>query len=330
MRIIAETAGTLPVISAIIRIFANAVCLGVHKHRVTTMKPVQQNSARAWLLAARPKTLTAALIPVIAATALAVADGRFRPAAAALCAVFASLMQVAANFINDLFDFLKGTDREDRLGPERACAQGWISPRVMRWGIGATIVPACAVGLGLLAYGGWWLVGIGAACVVFAFLYTTLLSYCGLGDLLVWAFFGLVPVAATYYVQAGAVTAPVWWVAAACALAVDTLLVVNNYRDRDTDRAAGKRTLIVALGGRFGSLFYLGQGLAAYGCAAALALYGYRWTALFPLLYVVLHVRTWRTMVRIGQGRALNGILGATSRNMFLFAVLLALALCLS
>lgn len=290
---------------------------------------VRRNSPRAWFLAARPKTLPAALIPVVTATALAAAEGSFRPGAALLCVAFALMMQVAANFINDLYDYLKGTDREDRLGPERACAQGWISPRAMRVGIVVTVVLACAVGLCLLAYGGWWLVWIGVACVVFAFLYTTLLSYCGLGDLLVWAFFGVVPVCGTYYVQAGYLTPAVGWVCAACALSVDTLLVVNNYRDRDTDRVAGKRTLIVVLGERFGSLFYLLQGVAAYACCAALAVYGHRWAAVLPLLYLVAHVRAWREMVRIHQGRALNRLIGGTSRNMLLLAALLSVALLL-
>ena len=280
-------------------------------------------------MAARPKTLPAALIPVVTATALAAAEGSFRLWAALLCVAFALMMQVAANFINDLYDYLKGTDREDRLGPERVCAQGWISPRAMRVGIVVTVVLACAVGLCLLAYGGWWLVWIGVACVVFAFLYTTLLSYCGLGDLLVWAFFGVVPVCGTFYVQAGHLTPAVGWVCAACALSVDTLLVVNNYRDRDTDRVAGKRTLIVVLGERFGSLFYLLQGVAAYACCAALAVYGHRWAAVLPLLYLVAHVRAWREMVRIHQGRALNRLIGGTSRNMLLLAALLSVALLL-
>lgn len=290
---------------------------------------VRRNSPRAWFLAARPKTLPAALIPVVTATALAAAEGSFRSGAALLCVAFALMMQVAANFINDLYDYLKGTDREDRLGPERACAQGWISPRAMRVGIVVTVVLACSVGLCLLAYGGWWLVWIGVACVVFAFLYTTLLSYCGLGDLLVWAFFGVMPVCGTYYVQAGYLTPAVGWVCAACALSVDTLLVVNNYRDRDTDRVAGKRTLIVVLGERFGSLFYLLQGVAAYACCAALAVYGHRWAAVLPLLYLVAHVRAWREMVRIHQGRALNRLIGGTSRNMLLLAALLSVALLL-
>lgn len=290
------------------------------------MTSVRPNSPKAWLLAARPKTLTAALIPVVTATALAAATGTFRLVPALLCAAFAALMQVAANFINDLFDFLKGTDREDRLGPERACAQGWITTRAMRVGIVVTIVAAAAAGCCLLPYGGWPLVGLGAACIVFAFLYTTMLSYCGLGDVLVWAFFGVVPVAGTYFVQAGRLDAGVWWLAAACGLVVDTLLVLNNYRDRAQDRISGKRTVIVVLGERFGSLFYLLQGVAGCFCAVMAAVPTARWWALLPLLYLLPHAATWRTMVRISTGRALNRVLGLTSRNMLLFALLTAAA----
>lgn len=300
------------------------------------MEQVRKNSARAWWLAARPKTLSGAVIPVIAATALAAAHGRMAAGPAWLCVAFAALMQVAANFINDLFDYLKGTDREDRLGPERACAQGWVSVRAMKAAIGLVLVAACAVGLLLLlaawrqAESGWpWLVAVGAACAVFAFLYTTLLSYCGMGDVLVWVFFGFVPVAGTYYVQAGGFAPEVWWLAAACGLVTDTLLVLNNYRDRDTDRLTGKRTLVVALGETFGSRFYLLQGVAACLCVAALAAYGHPWTAVLPLLYLVPHCATWRKMVAIGHGRELNRILGLTSRNMLLFAALVVAALLL-
>ncbi len=289
---------------------------------------VKQNSPLAWFLAARPKTLTAALIPVAVASALAFSHNKFHLTPALLCVGFAALMQIAANFINDLFDFLKGTDREDRLGPERACAQGWISPTAMRVGITVTLLAACTVGCCLLPYGGWPLVGLGAACVVFAFLYTTLLSYCGGGDVLVWFFFGFVPVAGTYYVQAGTLPPEVWWLAAACGLVTDTLLVLNNYRDRDTDRASGKRTLIVVLGDPFGRYFYLLQGIAGYGCVAALAFYGHTWAALLPLIYLIPHFTTWRTMVHIHSGKGLNRILGLTSRNMFIFAVLVVMALC--
>ena len=291
---------------------------------------VKLNSPRAWFLAARPKTLSAALVPVVVAAALAWAEGSFHPVPVVLCLAFAALMQVAANFINDLLDFQKGTDRADRLGPERACAQGWVTPAAMRRAIATVLVLACAVGYFLLLYGGWWLVLVGAACVVFAFLYTTLLSYCGLGDVLVWVFFGFVPVLGTYYVQAGALSPSAWWLAAACGLVIDTLLVVNNYRDRDTDRATGKRTLIVALGEPFGRWFYFAQGVAGYVCAALPALYGHTWVALLPLFYVLPHFLTWRKMVQIRSGRALNRTLGFTSRNILLFGFLVAVSLLLA
>lgn len=298
------------------------------------MEDVRRNSPRAWLLAARPKTLSAALIPVCTASALAVAAGRFSAPECLLCMLFAVLMQVAANFINDLFDFLKGSDRDDRLGPERACAQGWISVRAMRAGIAVALAAACAAGLLLVALAlrrvpeAWpWLLGAGAACGVFAFLYTTLLSYCGLGDVLVWVFFGFVPVCGTYFVQAGRLDPAVWWLAAGCGLVTDTLLVLNNYRDRDADRLSGKRTLVVALGERFGSALYLGQGLAGCACVAVLALYGHTWAAVLPLLYLPPHYLTWREMTAIRTGRALNRVLGLTSRNMLVFALLTVLAL---
>ena len=281
---------------------------------------------KAWFLAARPKTLSAALIPVAVATALAYANGVAQWTPALLCALFAMLMQVASNFINDLYDYKKGTDAEDRLGPKRACAQGWISPKAMRNGIILTLVAACSVGASLLLYGGWWLVALGASCVIFAFLYTTLMSYHGLGDLLVWIFFGFVPVIGTYYVQAGTLTMDVWLLSAACGLCVDTLLVLNNYRDRETDRRSGKRTIVVLFGERFGSLAYLLQGIAAYVCVASLSVNGNSWLAILPAFYLLPHYLTWRKMVQINSGPQLNRILGFTSRNMLTFAILVVVA----
>ena len=144
------------------------------------MNEIKQNSPYAWFLAARPKTLTGAIIPVLLGSALAFSDGQFKTAPALLCALFACGMQIAANFINDLFDFLKGTDRTDRLGPERACAQGWITPGAMKVGIGVIVILSCISGLGLLytswgelPHGGWELIVLGVFCVIFAFLYTT-------------------------------------------------------------------------------------------------------------------------------------------------------------
>ena len=286
---------------------------------------VRPNSLRAWWLAARPKTLSAALMPIVAASAFALTKDSVNWQPALLCILFATLMQIAANFINDLIDFRRGTDGIERLGPERACAQGWIKPIDMRIGIALVLFPACMVGLCLLPFGGLPLILIGLACVLFAFLYTTLLSYCGFGDVLVYVFFGFVPVCCTYFVEAGDVLPAIFLLGAGCGLVIDTLLVLNNYRDRTTDRVAGKHTLIVIFGERFGSLFYLGQGLIGCACISGAFAFNGRWSALLPLLYIPFHIATWREMVRINQGRALNKILGKTSRNMILLTLLTAL-----
>lgn len=286
---------------------------------------VRTNSLKAWILASRPKTLTAALVPVIMACALAYHAGCFRWFPAVVCMVFAALMQVASNLINDLYDYLKGSDRrEDRLGPRRAVTEGWITVRAMRIGIIAVIVPACVAGCLLVGQAGLWLVVVGALCVVFAFLYTTVLSYLGLGDVLVVVFFGLVPVCATYYIMAGALPAEVVLCSLASGIVTDTLLTLNNYRDRDADRRSGKRTLIVTFGERFGLVFYLLLGVVSCLLALSLLFFGMKAAALLPLLYLLPHIRTWLRMKAIRSGRALNRILGLTSRNILIFSLLLS------
>ena len=199
------------------------------------MTNVKTNSIKAWLLAARPKTLTGAAIPVMLGCALAFIYGHFQLTPALLCFLFAFLMQIDANFINDLFDFLKGSDREDRLGPERACAQGWISAKAMKAGIACTTLLAGITGLCLLCYGGLEMIPVGIACMIFAFLYTAgpyPLAYHGWGDLLVLVFFGFVPVGCTYYVMAHDWNMSVTMASLACGLIIDTLLMINNFRDR--------------------------------------------------------------------------------------------------
>lgn len=286
---------------------------------------VRTNSLKAWILASRPKTLTAALVPVIMACALAYHAGCFRWFPAVVCMVFAVLMQIASNLINDLYDYLKGSDRrEDRLGPRRAVTEGWITVRAMRIGIIAVIVPACVAGCLLVGQAGLWLVVVGALCVVFAFLYTTVLSYLGLGDVLVVVFFGLVPVCATYYIMAGALPAEVVLCSLASGIVTDTLLTLNNYRDRDADRRSGKRTLIVTFGERFGLVFYLLLGVVSCLLALSLLFFGMKAAALLPLLYLLPHIRTWLRMKAIRSGRALNRILGLTSRNILIFSLLLS------
>lgn len=293
---------------------------------------IKPNSFQAWLLAMRPQTLTGAAIPVLLGCALAYIFGKFQPVPALLCFLFAFLMQTDANFINDLYDYLKGTDREDRLGPERACAQGWITPAGMKRGIAVTTLLACCVGLGLLSYGGWEMIPVGLACVVFAFLYTAgpyPLAYHGWGDVLVLIFFGFVPVGCTFYVMAHSWNTAVFVVSLACGLIIDTLLMVNNFRDREQDAVSGKRTLVVRFGARTGLLLYFLLGMAACWLCFYFIWLGKIYAVLLPQLYLIPHILTTQKMARIGKGKALNRILGETSRNMLLFGLLLALGLIL-
>ena len=298
---------------------------------------MKQNSLQAWVLAARPKTLTAALIPVLLGGALAFSEGKFQVISTLLCALFACGMQIAANFINDLYDFRKGTDREDRLGPERACAQGWISPEAMKTGIGLMLTFSSFAGLtvlfhlwGELPHGEWELILLGGICILFAFLYTTKLSYSGWGDILVLVFFGFVPVCGTYYIQTYTLNADVLVLSAICGLVIDALLILNNYRDRDQDAISGKNTLIVRYGEKFGRILYLSTGIIA--CALCLYLVAadritpleFMWA---PGTYLCMHTLTWWKMSKIRSGKKLNSILGETSRNMLFFGLLLSIAL---
>lgn len=291
---------------------------------------VKQNSAKAWLLAARPKTLTAASIPVMLGCALANMYGHFQTVPAILCFLFAFLMQIDANFINDLYDYLKGTDREDRLGPERACAQGWISPAGMKKGIAITTILAALTGICLLFYSGWEMIPVGIACIIFAFLYTTgpyPLAYHGWGDLMVLVFFGFIPVGSTYYVMAHDWNMSVTIASLVSGLVIDTLLMVNNFRDREQDAVSGKRTIVVRLGAKAGLILYFLLGLAACWCCFHFITEGKLWAAVAPQLYLIPHIMSTLKMARIGKGKELNAILGETSRNMLLFGLLLTLGM---
>lgn len=300
---------------------------------------VRVNSLKAWILAARPKTLTGAAVPVMIGIACAVAMYGWcgiRVVPAVLCMLFALIMQVDANFINDYFDFMKGTDDEQRLGPKRACAQGWITASAMRSGLFVTTLLACIVGLPLVYYGGWEMIMVGLTCVVFCFLYTISFSYIGLGDLLVLVFFGIVPVCMTYWLTAPptaltSIPFAVVLMSIACGLIIDTLLVVNNYRDIENDRRAGKLTLIVRIGERGGLVLYLMLGLVG----TILAIVGVvlldwhegQWTQSLLIIYTPFHTWAFNEMRYIRKGAELNRVLGMTARNMFIFGLLASAAL---
>ena len=295
---------------------------------------VKQNSLKAWILAARPKTLTGAAVPVMIGTALAWLDAQaydaFSPTAAVLCLLFAFIMQIDANFVNDFFDYAHGNDDSStRLGPLRACTQGWVTVDAMKRAIAGTTVLACLVGLPLIFFGGLEMLLIGLLCVVFCFLYTTHLSYLGMGDVLVLLFFGVVPVCCTYYVQLHTCTMSVFVASLACGLVIDGLLIVNNYRDRDNDQRDGKQTLVVMIGATASEWLYLAIGIVAVLAGLFFWAEGHILAFVLPFVYLVLHFFTWLKMRRIHEGRQLNECLGETARNILIYGLCVTLGLLL-
>lgn len=295
---------------------------------------VKTNSVKAWLLATRPKTLSAAAVPVMIGTAFAWQNTseHFNWIPAILCLLFAWIMQIDSNLVNDYFDFKKGNDDETRLGPKRACSEGWITSDAMVWGIIITTLLGCMTGIPLILYGGLEMVMVGIACVVFCFLYTTLFSYHGLGDILVLLFFGIIPVCCTYYVcmplHQQIPTAEVIASSIACGLAIDALLIVNNYRDIDNDRSNGKITLAVRLGESKTRKLYESIGYIAAGIMIILIFIDlYQIDKVIPtyaiyLIYIILHRQSYKEMKRINKGAKLNQVLGLTARNILIFGIL--------
>lgn len=295
---------------------------------------VKRNSLKAWFLAARPKTLTAAATPVIIAGSAAALynyknGSAFDWTVFLMCLFFAFLMQIASNFVNDLYDFKKGTDTPDRLGPKRACAEGWISSRTMLVATIVTMVLASLVGLPLIFYGGWEMLLVGVACILFCVLYTTFFSYEGLGDILVILFFGVVPLSFTFYLLTASVTWQVVSASFGVGFVIDTLLIMNNFRDRDTDAACGKKTVVVRVGAVWGHRLYCLSGILGVLLSFPLALsagHGIIFSSLM-LLYVALHILTYRRMIKIFSGSELNTLLARTAINIFVFGIILSVAL---
>ncbi|MFO0599364.1 MAG: 1,4-dihydroxy-2-naphthoate polyprenyltransferase [Myxococcaceae bacterium] len=284
----------------------------------------------AWFLATRPKTLVAGVVPVAVGTALALRDRVFQPLPALAALIGALFIQVGTNLVNDYYDFKRGADTGDRLGPPRATAQGWLSPRSVITGAMVCFALAFTVGMYLVAVAGWPLVVIGLTSLLAGYAYTGgpfPLAYNGLGDLFVLVFFGFVAVGGSYFVQAGTLSPTVWWAAVPVGLLGVALLAVNNTRDEKTDAAAGKRTLVVRFGAGFGRAEY----------AACLVI-----SALVPLVLVLTRqasawvMLSWLAaplaiaplkLVFRSSGAALNDALAGTAKLQMVFGLLFALGL---
>jgi len=283
-----------------------------------------------WWEAARPRTLPAAVAPVLVASALAWHDGLFHGAAAATCLLFAVLIQIGTNYANDYFDFRKGADTQERVGPRRAVAAGLIAPEVMKRAMVLVFSVAFLVGLSLLQFGGWPLLVVGITSIICGVIYTGgpyPLAYHGWGDVFVFIFFGLVAVGATYFVQTGTISGAAW----ACGIGIGALstniLIVNNYRDIETDRKAGKRTLVVRWGRGFAQIQFAAAHLAMAGVAIWLAWAGFigLWPAISFELFLI-GVGGWqlRRLRSSTSPQELIDLLGATGQHLAIVAVLLS------
>lgn len=290
------------------------------------------NSVGAWILACRPKTLTAALAPVLAGTALAWHSGFVRWAEGTLALVGALLLQILSNLANDVFDFEKGADTDERLGPLRAVQAGLVSPQAMKRAIYVVVALALAVGAALAWLSGPWVVGVGLVSIASALAYTGgpyPLGYHGWGDVFVFLFFGLVAVLGTVHVHGAPLTPLAWQVACALGALATNILVVNNVRDRQTDQLVGKRTLAVRFGRAASEVQYLGMNAVAFLVPVVAVAFGWaNWPALVSLLALPLTLRNWAALKRL-EGRALNPLLGATAKVVFAYSALLSLGIVL-
>ncbi len=297
-------------------------------HQIKADRPLP-SSFQAWMLAIRPKTLPAGAVPVVLGSALAAVDGRFRLLPAFVALICALGIQVATNFINEIYDFRKGADTAERLGPTRTVAAGIISEKTMIRVSGSLAGGVFLLGLYLVSIAGWPILLIGLLSLLFAWGYTGgpyPIAYSGLGDLFVFIFFGLVAVGGTYYVQAHNLVLPVLIAAVAPGAFSVNILLVNNIRDIATDRRVGKMTLPARIGAVWARRFYVALTVVAYLVPALLWLNHYSPWALLSLLSLPLAFVMIKTLYA-SEGRGLNHVLAGTGKLMTLHGLLFAAGL---
>jgi 1,4-dihydroxy-2-naphthoate polyprenyltransferase len=282
---------------------------------------------RAWVAAIRPRTLPAAIAPVVVGTAVAARSGHARPSSALAALAAALLLQIGTNLVNDWGDFRRGADGPDRLGPSRVVAAGWLSPGDVIRGASLAFVIAALIGGWLIARGGWPIASIGLAGLAVAIGYTAgpwPLAYHALGEAFVFLFFGPLAVCGTELLQTGRASNMGLLASLPVGLLATAILLVNNVRDVESDRRTGKRTLVVRLGRTAGQALYAGTVAAAFALAAAIALALSTPGPLVAWLSAPLAVAPMRTVLRSRDGPALNAALAATARLHLAFGMLLA------
>jgi 1,4-dihydroxy-2-naphthoate octaprenyltransferase len=283
-----------------------------------------------WILASRPKTLLAAVVPVLVGSALAFYDDSFQPVAAIFALMCSVLIQVGTNFTNDLYDFMKGADRKDRYGPHRALASGWLTVNEMKIAVILTFSIAFLLGMYLVYLGGIPILIIGILSILAGLAYTAgpyPLAYNGLGDIFVFLFFGLIGTTGTFYVQTMKVTYLVFWSSIPVGALITNILVVNNYRDTDEDRIAGKKTLAVIFGKRFARYQYIFFMIVSY-LIPLVVYFTFKqniWVFL-PLLTFPISFKLVKMIFTL-EGKQLNKTLELTARLSLLYGILFALGI---
>jgi 1,4-dihydroxy-2-naphthoate octaprenyltransferase len=285
-----------------------------------------------WFLASRPKTLPAAVMPVFVGTAIEIHDGVFFAPAAIVALICSVLIQIGTNFINDLYDYLKGSDKKERVGPVRVLASGLISVNEMKIGIAIVFGSAFLLGLYLVYISDWVIFIIGILSLIAGYAYTAgpyPLAYNGLGDIFVFIFFGFVGTIGTYYIQTLEITPFVFWSSIPVGALITNILVVNNYRDIDEDKVAGKRTLAVMYGGRFARMQYLIFMIISY--AILLVVYfTFKQSVLvfLPLLTLPVAIKLIKMIFKT-TGKELNETLALTAKLSALYGLLFAVGILL-
>ncbi len=296
----------------------------------STNHPITLSYFKIWYLAARPRTLTAAVIPVMIGSALAFRDGYFDPLIAFTALLCAFLLQIGSNYANDLFDFMSGADSHERKGPMRVVAAGLVTPGQMKIALVIVFGLAFILGLYLINIGGWPILAIGIASIIVAIAYTGgpyPLGYYGWGDLMVFLFFGFIGTMGTYYVHTLQISFTAFLVSIPVGALITNILIINNYRDMDTDAKAGKRTTAVIFGRKFARTEFTIFLFLAYGIPLIVWLFFdlTAWIMLtffsFPLGLRVL------AMMNTLHGRELNLALEQTAKLVAIYGILFAIGI---
>jgi 1,4-dihydroxy-2-naphthoate octaprenyltransferase len=288
------------------------------------------SNIKLWVLASRPKTLPAAVAPVITGSAVAFYEGVFKPLPALFALIVSLLIQIGTNFVNDYGDFKKGTDKKDRVGPQRFMTLGLITPEQMKRAIIITFLLAFVLGLYLVWLGGLPALLIGVFSILAGISYTAgpfPLAYNGLGDVFVFIFFGLVATVGTYYVQALQVSSLVLWASVPVGLLITNILVVNNYRDIEDDKNANKRTLAVIFGKKFSQVQYILSIIISYAVIVYLFIaYKFSIALFLPFILLPVAIKLIKEIYTL-QGSPLNGTLAKTAMFSALFSLLFAIGI---